>query len=114
MVQKLIEKGADVNSMDHRKVSCLMAAFRKGHIKVVELLVKYVTQFPSDKDCVRQIKTVCNEAVHIHFVYSFLFLLPYFTFCSFISCVVLLMFRSFLWEFLFSDYLRLSCSGCII
>ncbi|KAK4467524.1 hypothetical protein MN116_008911 [Schistosoma mekongi] len=61
VVQSLIQHSADVNSQDNRKVTCLMAAFRKGHINVVRLLVQYVTQFPSDKDCIRHIKTAVTD-----------------------------------------------------
>ncbi|OON13885.1 KH domain protein [Opisthorchis viverrini] len=61
VVQSLIKYNADVNSQDNRKVSCLMAAFRKGHINVVRLLVQHVTQFPSDKDCVRHIKMAVTD-----------------------------------------------------
>ena len=34
---------------DNFKVSCLVAAFRKGHVQLVEWMVKRVTQFPSDE-----------------------------------------------------------------
>ena len=34
VVQLLYSAGADIDSQDNRKVSCLMAAFRKGHLKV--------------------------------------------------------------------------------
>ncbi|GAA52937.1 ankyrin repeat domain-containing protein 17, partial [Clonorchis sinensis] len=61
VVQSLIKYNADVNSQDNRKVSCLMAAFRKGHINVVRLLVQHVTQFPSDKDCIRHIKMAVTD-----------------------------------------------------
>lgn len=62
-MERLIAAKADVNSQDNRKVSCLMAAFRKGHVKVVSLLVQHVTQFPSDKDCQRHIKVVAHDKV---------------------------------------------------
>eukprot|EP00731_Ephydatia_muelleri_P037519 Em0494g4a len=55
------EPGADVDSQDNRKVSCLMAAFRKGHSKVVKYLVEYVTQFPSDADLTRYINTLSDK-----------------------------------------------------
>uniref|UniRef100_A0A0X3P756 K Homology domain-containing protein n=1 Tax=Schistocephalus solidus TaxID=70667 RepID=A0A0X3P756_SCHSO len=61
VVQSLIDAHADVNSQDNRKVSCLMAAFRKGHISVVNVLVQHVTQFPSDKDCLRHIKSISAD-----------------------------------------------------
>lgn len=63
VVQSLIDAHADVNSQDNRKVSCLLAAFRKGHVGVVSVLVQHVTQFPSDKDCQRHIKTVSADKV---------------------------------------------------
>lgn len=55
------------------KVSCLMAAFRKGHTKVVKWMVNHVTQFPSDQEMIRYISTVsdkdllekCQECVKI-------------------------------------------------
>ena len=55
------------------QVSCLMAAFRKGHIKVVKWMVNHVTQFPSDQEMTRYIATVsdkellerCQECVKI-------------------------------------------------
>jgi ankyrin repeat domain-containing protein 17 len=53
VVQLLYSAGADIDSQDNRKVSCLMAAFRKGHTKVVKWMVKHVTQFPSDQETAR-------------------------------------------------------------
>merc|ERR1712083_482694 len=53
--------GADIDSQDNRKVSCLMAAFRKGHSKVVKWLVKHVTQFPSDTELTRFIATISDK-----------------------------------------------------
>ena len=61
MVQLLVNAKADVDSQDNRKVSCLMAAFRKGHVKVVKWLVKHVTQFPSDQECMRFIATITDK-----------------------------------------------------
>ena len=61
VVHLLVNAGADVDSQDNRKVSCLMAAFRKGHVKVVKWLVKHVMQFPSDQECVRYIATVTDK-----------------------------------------------------
>ena len=66
VVHLLVNAGADVDSQDNRKVSCLMAAFRKGHVKVVKWLVKHVMQFPSDQECVRYIATVTDK-VTCHF-----------------------------------------------
>ena len=61
MVQQLVGAGADVDSQDNRKMSCLMASFRKGHTKVVKYLVKHVKQFPSDQECMRYIQTVNDK-----------------------------------------------------
>ena len=61
VVQLLVTAGADIDSQDNRKVSCLMAAFRKGHIKVVKWMVKHVSQFPSDTELQRFISTVADK-----------------------------------------------------
>merc|ERR1712142_88048 len=61
VVQLLYSAGADIDSQDNRKVSCLMAAFRKGHSKVVKWLVKHVTQFPSDTELTRLIATISDK-----------------------------------------------------
>ena len=58
VVQLLHSAGADIDSQDNRKVSCLMAAFRKGHSKVVKWMVKHVSQFPSDTELTRYIATI--------------------------------------------------------
>lgn len=50
-----------------------MAAFRKGHIKVVKWMVNHVTQFPSDQDMTRYVATIsdkellekCHECVKV-------------------------------------------------
>ena len=64
VVQLLVANKADIDSQDNRRVSSLMTAFRKGHIKVVKWLVKHVTQFPSDQECARYIATV-NDKVSV-------------------------------------------------
>lgn len=61
VVQLLVTSAADIDSQDNRKVSCLMAAFRKGHIKVVKWMVKHVSQFPSDQELQRYIATVTDK-----------------------------------------------------
>merc|ERR1712050_6372 len=61
VVQLLYSAGADIDSQDNRKVSCLMAAFRKGHSKVVKWLVKHVTQFPSDTELTSFIRTISDK-----------------------------------------------------
>lgn len=63
MVQLLVSAGADIDSQDNRKVSCLMAAFRKGHIKVVKWMVKHVAQFPSDSELQRFIATITDKVI---------------------------------------------------
>ena len=86
VVHLLVNARADVDSQDNRKVSCLMAAFRKGHVKVVKWLVKHVTQFPSDQECVRYIATVTdkvslmNASTYSILLFFFLLLIEY---CSY-------------------------------
>lgn len=41
-----------------------MAAFRKGHVKVVKWMVNHVMQFPSDQEMTRYISTV-NDKVSV-------------------------------------------------
>ena len=53
-----------MNSQDNRKVSVLMAAFRKGHVKTVKWIVRHVTQFPSESDSARFISTLLNDKVN--------------------------------------------------
>ena len=67
MVQLIVTAGADIDSQDNRKVSCLMAAFRKGHIKVVKWMVKHVNQFPSDGDLSRYIATITDKVGYWQF-----------------------------------------------
>jgi hypothetical protein len=46
-----------------------MAAFRKGHNKVVKYLVRQVRQFPSDADCRRLISTITDKVnIHLFFL----------------------------------------------
>lgn len=61
--QLLARDYADVNATDNRGVSCLMAAFRKGNVKVVKWLVKHVSQFPPDSDCKRFMQTVSDKVI---------------------------------------------------
>ncbi|XP_071573914.1 ankyrin repeat and KH domain-containing protein 1 isoform X4 [Temnothorax nylanderi] len=73
VVDLLYHARADIDSQDNRKVSCLMAAFRKGHIKVVKWMVNHVTQFPSDQEMTRYVATIndkelsekCHECVKV-------------------------------------------------
>jgi len=61
VVQLLVSHKADIDGQDNRRVSSLMAAFRKGHVKVVKWLVQHVTQFPSDQECARYITSVSDK-----------------------------------------------------
>lgn len=61
VVQYLVNSGADKDSQDNRKVSCLMAAFRKGHVKVAKWLVKKVSQFPSDQELQRFVSQLADK-----------------------------------------------------
>lgn len=73
VVQLLVSSGADIDAQDNRKVSCLMSAFRKGHLKVVKWMVKHVTQFPSDQEMTRYLALVndkellkkCNQCMEV-------------------------------------------------
>ena len=71
VVQLLHSAGADIDSQDNRKVSCLMAAFRKGHSKVVKWMVKHVSQFPSDTELTRYIATISGMIFFVIFMSSF-------------------------------------------
>ena len=76
VVQLLVNAKADVDSQDNRKVSCLMAAFRKGHLKVVKWMVKHVTQFPSDPECMRFIQTVTDKVNNKVMFLLYVFIIP--------------------------------------
>ena len=65
MVQLLVNAKADIDSQDNRRMSCLIAAFRKGHVKVIKWMVKHVTQFPSDQECMRYISTLTDKVGHV-------------------------------------------------
>ena len=67
VLQLLAKHCADLDSQDNRGISCLMAAFRKGHIKVVKWLVKHAKQFPADPDCKRFMQTVSDKVSEIMF-----------------------------------------------
>lgn len=64
VVSLLVDSEADIDSQDNRKVSCLMAAFRRGHIKVVKWMVKKVSQFPSENEIKRYIATVTDKVTY--------------------------------------------------
>jgi len=66
VVQLLVAHGADVHSEDNRHVSCIMIAFRKAHVKVIKVLVRHVTQFPPDQDCLRYIATLTDKVTSKH------------------------------------------------
>jgi len=74
VVQLLVAHGADVHSEDNRHVSCIMIAFRKAHVKVIKVLVRHVTQFPPDQDCLRYIATLTDKVTgtskHFYYVIS--------------------------------------------
>ena len=38
-----------------------MAAFKKGHVKVVKYMVRKVTQFPSDQECYNYIQSIKDK-----------------------------------------------------
>uniref|UniRef100_A0A915HMC6 Uncharacterized protein n=1 Tax=Romanomermis culicivorax TaxID=13658 RepID=A0A915HMC6_ROMCU len=61
IVQALVKTGACPDAQDNRRVTPLMAAFRKCHFKVVKYLVRHVQQFPSDTDCTRYMTTITDK-----------------------------------------------------
>ena len=50
LVKSLLSEGANPDNSSNRNTSCLMAAFKGGHHKVVDTLVDKVKNFPSDVD----------------------------------------------------------------
>lgn len=65
VVQALVKYAAQVDEPDNRRVTPLMAAFRKGHVKLVKWLVRHVQQFPSDQECTRYLATVTDKVGEI-------------------------------------------------
>ena len=63
VVELLYSRGADIDSQDNRHVSCLMAAFKRAHFKVVKLMVRHVSQFPSDQELQRYITTLNDKDI---------------------------------------------------
>lgn len=75
-VQILVKHNADTEAQDNRKLTPLMVAFRKGHVKVqlyiyaatsmvkskvVKFLVRHVSQFPNDQECLRYVATLTDQ-----------------------------------------------------
>lgn len=62
-VQFLVDSGADVDSQDKCKVSCLMAASKNGHVELVQKLLKLkkAPQFPSDQELLRVESQLADE-----------------------------------------------------
>lgn len=60
MVTTLTLNHADCDTTDSKRVSCLMAAFKRGHVKICKFLVKHVRQFPSDQDCQRYVNSILS------------------------------------------------------
>jgi len=61
VAQALQKVRADVDAQDNRRISCLMAAFKKGHVKIVRWIVRHVKQFPSDQEMSRFFLGLTNE-----------------------------------------------------
>lgn len=61
VVQCLVRNGSDIDAQDNRRISCLMAGFRKGHVRVIRWVVKQVQQFPSDQEMTRYMLSIQNE-----------------------------------------------------
>lgn len=62
MVTTLTLNHADCDTVDSKRVSCLMAAFKRGHVKICKFLVKHVRQFPSDQDCQRYVNGLQQQS----------------------------------------------------
>jgi ankyrin repeat domain-containing protein 17 len=53
--------GADVDAAEARhRVTCLLAAFRAGHIKICKYLVRHVRHFPADAECAKHIQQLLS------------------------------------------------------
>jgi ankyrin repeat domain-containing protein 17 len=48
-----------------------MAVFKKGHVEIVEWMVKHVNQFPSNQELSRYISTV-QDKVSIFYYWKFI------------------------------------------
>jgi len=44
-----------------------MAAFRKGHVKVVRWMVNHVSQFPSDQEMTRFLTTLSDKVCYYYY-----------------------------------------------
>lgn len=64
VIELLHKVKANIDSQDNRKVTCLMAAFRKGHVKVVRWMVNHVSQFPSDQEMTRFLATLSDKVCY--------------------------------------------------
>ena len=53
VVEYLYKNGANIDSQDNRKISCLMAAFHKGHVHIVNWMVNLVSLFPPEDELSR-------------------------------------------------------------
>lgn len=61
IVELLYNVGANLDSHNNKKVTCLMSAFRKGHISVVKWMVNHVSQFPNDQEMTRFVATLSDK-----------------------------------------------------
>lgn len=58
-----MEKGADPDTFDNRKISPMMAAFRKGYVEIVKVMVLTAKQFPNEQDLARAQQTAETEEI---------------------------------------------------
>ena len=59
VAQLLVGVGAaDPDASDSRRLTCLMAAFRKGHLKICKYLVKHVRHFPADNEYAKYLQMI--------------------------------------------------------
>jgi len=64
IIKLLYKVGAKIDSKNYRQVTCLMAAFRKGHVRVVEWMVNHGSQLPRDQEMARFRATLSDKVCY--------------------------------------------------
>lgn len=86
VIKILHEHGANLDSQNNMNVSCLMVAFRKGHLNVVSWLINRTFEFPNDQEMIEFTNTLRNSLGKLQFInsktslYNLNFIIPYFLF----------------------------------
>lgn len=68
VIELLYDFKADINSQDNKNISCIMTAFRNGHVDVVKWMVKYVSQFPSNHEMIQYFITLDDIVCHNSYI----------------------------------------------